>query len=211
VYNKLARMGVEVILDYPDGPIHSSGHARRGELRQMYQWTCPRVMVPMHGEDRHVYEHLKLVKAEGVPGLSEVRNGIMARLYPGPAEIVDAVPSGRLLRDGNFLMRADDGPLRDRRKLSFVGTIAVFLVVDRHGEMAAEPEMVMHGIPARDGDGRSFEETVDTAIFGAFDSIPRPRRKDPKLVGEAVRRSVRGAINSAWGKKPLCTVRVAMV
>jgi len=211
VYNKLARMGVEVILDYPDGPIHSSGHARRGELRQMYQWTRPRVMVPMHGEDRHVYEHLKLAKAEGVPGLSEVRNGIMARLYPGPAEIVDAVPSGRLLRDGNFLMRADDGPLRDRRKLSFVGTIAVFLVVDRHGEMAAEPEMVMHGIPARDGDGRSFEETVDTAIFGAFDSIPRPRRKDPKLVGEAVRRSVRGAINSAWGKKPLCTVRVAMV
>jgi len=211
VYNKLARSGVEVILDYPDGPIHSSGHARRGELRQMYHWTRPRVVVPMHGEDRHVYEQIKLVKAEGFTALGEVRNGVVARLHPGPAQVIDEAPSGRLLRDGNILTRAEDGPLRERRKLSFSGGVTVFLVIDRHGEMAADPHTVMHGIPARDDDGRSFDEIAESAIFGAFDSIPRPRRKDPKLVGEAVRRSVRGAINAAWGKKPLCTVRVAIV
>jgi ribonuclease J len=211
VQNKLARMGVEVILEHAGGPIHSSGHARRGELRQMYQWTRPRVVLPMHGEDRHVFEHVKLAKAEGVPALSGVYNGVMARLHPGEAEIVDEAPSGRLLRDGNLLTRADEGPLRERRKLSFVGSVTVLLVVDRHGELAADPETVIHGIPATDADGRSFVEIVDGAIFGAFDSIPRPRRKDAKLVGEAVRRSVRGAINQAWGKKPLCTVRVATV
>jgi len=211
VYNKLARSGVEVILEHPDGPIHSSGHARRGELRQMYQWTRPRAVIPMHGEDRHVYEHLKLASEEGVHALREVRNGVMARLYPAPAEAIDEVPSGRFLRDGMLLLRADDGPLRERRKLSFVGTVTVFLVINGKGELAADPDMVMHGLPAHDADGRSFEEIGEDAIFGAFDSIPRPRRKDPKLIGEAVRRSVRGAINAAWGKKPLCTVRVAMV
>ncbi|MFP3920657.1 MAG: ribonuclease J [Dichotomicrobium sp.] len=211
VQNKLARMGVEVITEHPDGPIHSSGHARRGELRQMYQWTRPRVVVPMHGEHRHVFEHLKLARSENVPALSGVHNGVMARLYPGEPEIVDEVPVGRMLRDGYLLTRADDGPLRERRKLSFVGTVTVFLVLDGKGEMAADPELVIHGIPAADNHGRSFEEIAESAMFGAYDSIPRPRRKDAKLVGEAVRRSVRSAINQAWGKKPLCTVRVATV
>ncbi len=211
VQNKLARKGVEVILDHPDGPIHSSGHARRGELRQMYQWTRPRALVPMHGEDRHLFEHLKLAKAEGVTALRDVRNGVMARLHPGPAEIIDEVPSGRLMRDGTLLLREEDGPLRERRKLSFVGTVTVFLVVSRKGEMAADPHIVMHGIPNTDENGQLFAEIADRAIFNAFDGIPRPRRKDPRTVGEAVRRSVRGALNSAWGKKPLCTVRVAIV
>jgi len=211
VYNKLARLGVEVIVDHPDGPIHSSGHARRGELRQMYQWTRPRVLVPMHGEDRHVSEHIKLARDAGVPALREVRNGVMARLYPGAAEVIDEVPAGRLLRDGTLLLREDDGPLRERRKLSFVGTVTVFLVVDRKGEMAADPEIVMHGIPNLDEHGQPFPEIAERAIFNAFDGIPRPRRKDPRTVGEAVRRSVRGAINSAWGKKTLCTVRVATI
>jgi len=211
VQNKLARMGVEVILDHPDGPIHSSGHARREELREMYQWTQPRVVVPMHGEDRHLFEHLKLAKAEGQNTLRDVRNGVMARLHPGPAEVIDEVPSGRMLRDGTLLLREEDSPLRERRKLSVVGTVTVFLVVSRQGEMAADPQTIMHGIPSQDEYGQAFEAIVERAIFGAFDSIPRPRRKDPKLVGEAVRRSVRGAINAGWGKKPLCTVRVAMV
>ncbi len=211
VYNKLSRLGVKIIEHHPDGPIHSSGHCRRGELRQMYQWTRPGVVVPMHGEDRHLYEHVNLAKEEGVPALRGVRNGIMARLHPGPAEIIDEAPVGRLMRDGTLLLREEDGPLRERRKLSFVGTMTVFVVVDRKGEMAADPHIVMHGIPNLDENGRLFAEIAERAIFNAFDGIPRPRRKDPRTVGEAVRRSVRGAINQAWGKKPLCTVRVATV
>lgn len=211
VYNNLARLGVKIIEHRPDGPIHSSGHCRRGELRQMYQWTRPRVVIPMHGEDRHLLEHAELAQEEGVAVLRGVRNGVMARLHPGPAEIIDEAPSGRLLRDGTLLLREDDGPLRERRKLSFVGAVTVFVVVDRKGEMAADPHIVMHGIPNLDENGRLFAEIAERAIFNAFDGIPRPRRKDPRTVGEAVRRSVRGAINQAWGKKPLCTVRVATV
>jgi len=70
---------------------------------------------------------------------------------------------------------------------------------------------VMHGIPNLDEHGQPFPEIAERAIFNAFDGIPRQRRKDPRTVGEAVRRSVRGAINSAWGKKTLCTVRVATI
>jgi len=77
--------------------------------------------------------------------------------------------------------------------------------------MAADPQIVMHGIPNFNEHGQLFAEIAERAVFNAFDGIPRPRRKDVRTVGEAVRRSVRGAINSAWGKKTLCTVRVATV
>jgi ribonuclease J len=77
--------------------------------------------------------------------------------------------------------------------------------------LAAEPAAVLVGIPALDAGGEPFEEIAIKAAMGAFESIPRPRRKAPDLVGEAVRKSVRAAINNAWGKKPICSVLVSVV
>ena len=116
----------------------------------MYQWTRPRVVVPMHGEDRHVFEQIKLVKAEGFTALEGVHNGVVARLAPGPAQIIDEARRAGCCATATSLLRAEDGPLRERRKLSFSGAVSVFLVVDRDGEMAADPHIVMHGIPGRD-------------------------------------------------------------
>ncbi len=211
VQNRLAQEGIEVITESEDGPIHSSGHARRGELIQMYEWTKPGTVVPMHGEDRHLFAQVKLVRAAGHKPLMGVRNGTIARLLPGPAEIIDEAPAGRLLRDGDLLIREDDSPLHMRRKLGFAGAVTVSLVMDRHGDMAAEPQAVLLGVPDVDAEGKPFRDIVDEAIFGAFDSIPRPRRRDKKLVGEAVRRSVRGAVKAGWGKKTLCTILVSVV
>lgn len=211
VQNKLAAAGVQIITESKEGPIHSSGHPRRGELVRMYEWTRAKAMIPMHGEDRHLEEHAKLARSQGVQAIGGVRNGSMVRLLPGPVEIIDEAPVGRLLRDGNVLVRSDEGSLKTRRKLSIVGAVTVSLVIDRHGELAADPQAVMFGLPHADEDGVSFSEIVDSAIFGAFESIPRPRRRDANLVSEAVRRSVRAAINSAWGKKTICSVMVSMV
>lgn len=211
VQNKLAAAGVEIMTESKEGPIHSSGHPRRGELAQMYEWTRPRAMIPMHGEDRHLEEHVKFARKHGVNAVKGVRNGALVRLLPAPVEIIDEAPVGRLLRDGKVLLSSEDGPLKMRRKLSYVGAVSISLVIDRHGDLAADPQAVLFGIPHTDDDGRSFSEIVDSAIFGAFDSIPRPRRKDAKTVGEAVRRSVRAAINSAWGKKTICSVMVSTV
>jgi ribonuclease J len=84
-------------------------------------------------------------------------------------------------------------------------------VIRANGEMATDPQFAFSGVPEFDQDGDSFTDIAEKAAFGAFDSIPRARRKDPDLVGEAVRKSVRAAINNAWGKKPICTVLVSVV
>ncbi|MGI8854060.1 MAG: ribonuclease J [Methyloceanibacter sp.] len=210
VQNGLADRGIEVITDQ-DAPVHVSGHPRRGELEQLYGWVKPDIAIPMHGEGRHLEAHAKLAERLGVKDVVRARNGAMVRLAPGPAAIIDEVPVGRLYRDGAILTRADDGQVRDRRRLSFAGTVSVSLVLSDKGALLAEPEVALTGLPIANGEGVSFETIVRDAASGTIDSIPRPKRKDQALVSEAVRRSVRAAVNQAWGKKPMCSVLLTVV
>ncbi|MCJ7788470.1 MAG: ribonuclease J [Methyloceanibacter sp.] len=210
VQNGLADRGIEVITDQ-DAPVHVSGHPRRGELEQLYGWVKPDIAIPMHGEGRHLEAHAKLAERLGVKDVVRARNGAMVRLAPGPAAIIENVPVGRLYRDGAILTRADDGQVRDRRRLSFAGTVSVSLVLSDKGALLAEPEVALTGLPIANGEGVSFETIVRDAASGTIDSIPRPKRKDQALVSEAVRRSVRAAVNQAWGKKPMCSVLLTVL
>ena len=135
----------------------------------------------------------------------------MVRLSPGPAQIIDNVPVGRLYRDGTILTRADDGQVRERRKLSFAGAVAVSLVLSEKGVLLADPEVALTGLPATDKQGTPFETIARDAVIGTIESLPKPKRKDKALVSEAVRRSVRAAINQAWGKKPMCSVLLTVL
>jgi ribonuclease J len=135
----------------------------------------------------------------------------MVRLGPGPASIIDDVPVGRLYRDGVLITRADDGQVRDRRRLSFAGSVAVSIVLSDKGALLADPEVALSGVPSTDMKGVPFETIARDAVIGTIESIPRPRRKDQALVSEAVRRGVRAAVNQAWGKKPVCSVLLTVL
>ncbi|MBC8020446.1 MAG: ribonuclease J [Methyloceanibacter sp.] len=175
VQNALADLGVDVITDQ-DAPVHVSGHPRRGELEQLYNWVKPSAAIPMHGEGRHLEAHAKLAERLGVKHVVRARNGSMVRLLPGPARIIETVPVGRLYRDGMILTRADDGQVRERRKLSFAGSVAVSLVLSDKGVLLAAPEIALTGLPAADNQGTPFAEIVREAVIGTIDSIPRPKR-----------------------------------
>jgi len=210
VQNGLADRGIEVITDQ-DAAVHVSGHPRRGELEQLYGWVKPTVAIPMHGEGRHLEAHAKLAERLGVSEVVRARNGAMVRLLPGPAAIIDEVPVGRLYRDGMILTREGDGQVRERRKLSFAGSVAVSLVLSEKGALLADPEVAVTGLPATDTKGTPFATIARDAAIGTIESIPKPRRKDSALVSEAVRRSVRAAVNQAWGKKPMCSVLLTVL
>ncbi|HEY8264820.1 MAG TPA: ribonuclease J [Methyloceanibacter sp.] len=210
VQNGLADMGAEVITDN-DAQVHVSGHPRRGELEQLYAWTKPKIAVPMHGEAMHLEAHARLAESLGVEEVVRVRNGDMVRLLPLPPKIVDEVPVGRLYRDGAIITRADDGQVRERRKLSFAGVISVSLVMSDKGVLLADPEIDLQGMPGTDREGTPLEDLAREAVRGTLQSIPKARRKDHAMVSEAVRRAVRSAINQAWGKKPVCSVLLTVL
>ena len=166
----------------------------------------PRIAIPMHGEARHLSEHAKLARAAGVREVLHVRNGDIVRLAPGVAEVVDEAPVGRLFRDGQLLVPSEDGPVRERRSLAFAGVVVVALVRSGRGEVMADAEIALDGVPAADAEGRPMVEIVREAIEGTIASIPRERRRDGEMVREAVRRSVRSAVENVWGKRPIAKV-----
>ncbi len=205
--NLLIDRGVRVIED-GDALVHVSGHPRRNELKQMYEWVKPEISVPVHGEAAHLVAHGSLASTIGVPQVAQVRNGDMLRLAPGPAEIVTKVEAGRIFKDGYLVGTFDKVGIRDRKKLSYVGHVAVNVVLDDRHELAGDPDLVSVGVPDEDASGRDMDEMLLDAAIGAIESIPRARRKDLDLVAESARRAVRAAARDAWGKKPVVTVFV---
>ena len=101
IINALVDFGAEVITDR-DALVHTSGHPRRDEIRQLYDWTKPQIVIPVHGEALHLHEQAKVARAAGIAQVIEIRNGQMVRLAPGPAERLDSVTHGRLYRDGRL-------------------------------------------------------------------------------------------------------------
>jgi len=207
IKNRLIDMGVKIIED-TDALVHVSGHPRRSELRKMYEWTRPRILIPVHGEAAHLVAQGSLGAMAGIPEVMQVRNGDIARLAPGPGEVIDQVPFGRIYKDGRIIGTEEGVGVKDRRKLSFAGHVAVNVVLDEKYQLAGDPDLVAIGLPAVDRTGADFEGMLLDAASGAVDSIPRQRRKDLDLVAEAVRRAVRNSANEAWGKKPIVTVFV---
>jgi ribonuclease J len=209
IQNGLARNGCEILTD-GEALVHVSGHPRRDELRQMYRWMRPKIAVPMHGEARHLKAQAELAREMGVKTTFTLTDGEILRLAPEPA-VIDDAPVGRLFRDGRLLVSESDGPVRERRKLSIVGVVAVSLVVSRKGTLIGEPLAVLDGVPAENAQGDSMLDIVLDAVEGTLRSIPEKHRKKPESLAESVRRSVRAAVNEAWGKKPICKVLVNVV
>jgi len=208
--NNLVDMGVNVITD-SDAMIHVSGHPRRGELEKLYSWLKPETVVPMHGEARHLEAQANLARSFDVKSVVTPRNGLLVRLCPGPAKIIDDVPAGRVYMDGLLPVLPGEGPVEERRRLSFSGAIAISLVQSAKGDLLADPQITMIGLPAVTTNGVAFADVIVDAVHGALDGIPRPRRCDSALAAEAVRRAVRAEVNVHWGKKPPCSVMVTVI
>jgi len=207
IKNGLIEQGVHVVTD-AEALVHVSGHPRRNELQKMYEWTRPKAVVPVHGEATHLTAHKELAEQSGISTVPRVRNGDILRLAPGPVEVIGEAPHGRIFKDGILIGDFDEMGIGERKKLSYVGHVAVNVVLDARYDIVGDPDLVPIGLPAYDDEGEEMEDTLFDAIVSAIESIPRARRKDLNMLQEAVRRAVRAAANQGWGKKPLVTVFV---
>ncbi len=206
VHNDLVLAGVEVVSE-KDAFVHVSGHPARDEISELYGWLKPALAVPVHGEARHLEAHVRLARSLGVPEARMIANGDMLRLCPGPAEVVEQVPAGRLLVDGDSLVPEGGQALQARRKIMFNGLISVTLVIDEAGDGLAPPKLSNHGafdaliepdLPA----------ALEAAADQALDKLSRQRRRDDDAVAEAVRVAVRRAARAVTGRRPLVKVEL---
>lgn len=209
VQNELVRLGCQVITDREEF-IHVSGHPGREELETMIQLVRPNIVVPVHGEARHVREHCALATKLGVPHTQVVEDGAMLRLAPDGPEIVDHVATGRLAQDGPRLIRLDSEILRDRRRMVFNGSAVCTIVCDRKGNLVADPQVTALGLLDADHFVEEHDTVVDAAM-DAFEDLPLSGRLDDAVAQEAVRRAVRRTLKDMLGHKPVTTVHLVRV
>ncbi len=207
VINGLVSQGIDVITDRTH-LVHVSGHPRVDELKAMIEWVRPEILIPVHGEPLHMAEHAALARGAGVSKVMTCRDGELIRLAPNGPTKIDEIPAGRLYKDGALLVSAEERTVADRRRLGFAGVVSISLALSDRGELLADPEVTLTGIPETDAQGRSLAEIAYDAAMEAFNSLPRARRRDPEIVAEALRRATRAALSTAWNKKPTCHVHV---
>ncbi len=201
IQNRLIDMEVEVITNANE-LVHVTGHPRRDELRQLYSWLKPDILVPVHGEAVHLNAHAKLGNEEGIKKVMRARNGDMVRLMPEPEVSKGEVKTGELYLDADILCTPEQSGVRGRRRLSFAGMVAVSLCVGKDGNLRSAPQIFIDGLPELGGDYEDADDVVEKAIKGVFSSMPGKRRRNADTLREAIRQAVRGELNAWWGKKP---------
>ncbi len=214
IQNQLVKLGVELVASREAG-VHVSGHPARDEMAEMYRLVRPRIAVPVHGEARHLREHAELARACGAVEAPVIENGHMLRLAPGPAEVVDVVPTGRLGVDGvgaegPRLVRLDGEILRARRRMVFNGSAVVTVVLDRAGRLVGEPQLTALGLLDAEHEAEEHAAVV-AAVEEAVGELPLKVRQDDGVVKEAARRAVRRTLKEMLGHKPVTDVHLVRV
>ena len=191
IQNSLSEAGIVIVTDR-QSPIHVSGHPGRPELQALYDWIRPQILVPVHGEIRHMKEQARLGLASGIPKAVFQKNGDMVRLAPGAPGKLGGVRSGRLVLDGDIIAPADGEAMVMRRRIGFNGVVSV--AADRHGNV----EIAALGLPL-DEDYEAFVEEAQRDVAGALSKARKANHADRK---EAARLAARRAATRWSGKRP---------
>ena len=204
IMNQLSDLGVKIVTE-KQAHVHVSGHPGRPELIQMYDWVRPQIVVPVHGEARHLAEHARLALGHGVPHAVVQKNGDVIRLAPGEPKKLDEVRVGQLVLDGDVILPANGPSINERRRISMSGLITVALPVGKDGRLAGDPVVRPFGIPV--------EEDRDDFIADATGAAAHAYKPggDEEKVREAVRLAVRRCATLWTGKKPLVEVMLLQV
>jgi ribonuclease J len=205
IQNELAARGIRMITDR-QANVHVSGHPGRPELAAMYGWIRPEIIVPVHGEMRHLAEHDRFARSKGVPKGIVQKNGDLVRLAPnGPAKLGEE-RVGRLILDGDVILAADGPTMNERRKIASFGTITVALALNGQDRLVGDVQVALEGIPVEEDREAFVEEAADAASEAAL----KGAASEDKL-REAVRLAVRRCATEWTGKKPVVDVLLIRV
>jgi ribonuclease J len=204
IMNQLSDLGVGIVTER-QAHVHVSGHPGRPELIEMYKWVRPQIVVPVHGEARHLAEHARLALGHGVAHAVVQKNGDVIRLAPGEPKKIDEVRVGRLVLDGDVILPADGATVNERRRIGFGGLITVAVPIGVDGKLAGAPLVRPFGVPV--------EDDRDDFIADATDAATRAYSPgaDEEKVRESVRLAVRRCATLWTGKKPLVEVMMLQV
>ena len=209
LHNQLVKDGIEVISEETEF-VHVSGHPNREDLKDMYDWVKPKCVIPVHGEHRHMIEHINFAKELQVPYPVQVENGDIVKLSPGSEpEIYDKAPSGRLYLDGNVSVEENSQSIKDRKNLSTNGYLEVTILVTPKGNIHNTPIITFRGLPI-------YEK--EEFVYGIEDVIEKTvkafklgdKRQEPNLI-DALKIACRKLTKEKTGKRPFTNINIVKI
>lgn len=213
IKNDLASLGVKVIEDggaeAKGRQLHASGHPNVDELVALYQWTRPKIVLPVHGERQHQEANAQIALDTQVPQALVGGDGDLIKITAKKATIVqrfDLEPKGL---DGSRLVSLNGDMMSDRRRMMYNGHVSCSVVISRDGRLLADPQISTEGLlEAHEVD--SLAEAQDWA-WDSFDRMSAEARTVDAEIQQAVSRGLRKFFRDMLGKRPHITVLVTRV
>ena len=210
LHNQLVKNGIEVVSEDNEF-VHVSGHPNREDLKDMYKWVMPKSVIPVHGEHRHMIEHINFAKEMQVPYPVQVENGDIVQLYPGDKpEVIDKAPVGRMYVDGNISVGEESQPLKDRKNISFNGFVEITIIVNNSGSMVKTPIISFKGIPSS-GENSNFVFDLQEKIKKLCKSYSLSSPKQEYNLIEAIKTNCRKTVKEKTGKRPFTNVNLVRI
>ena len=209
LHNNLVKEGIEVISE-DNEYIHVSGHPNREDLRDMYNWIKPKAVIPVHGEHRHMIEHIEFAKEMQVKYPIQVENGDIVKLYPGEKpEVYDKAPSGRVYLDGNVPVEEDSRSIKERRNISSNGFLEATIMITPKGNIHNKPLVTFRGLPVYENDEFIYglEEEIERTVK-TF-SLNNTKQQDNLI--DALKITCRKFSKEKTGKKPLTNINLVRI
>jgi ribonuclease J len=207
IMNQLSEKGVDVV-DDSSGKYHVSGHANRPEISKIHDIVSPQFLLPMHGEHRHLREHLKLGEAKGISGLLAT-NGMMVDLSGNELKVVDHIDTGRVYLDGTTKIGALDGIIRDRIKLAINGLVVVNIIIDENDEMLGEPWCEIRGLADYGQSDCNFIDVLEEDLSQYIGRSSVSLIQDDYKLEKEIKRIARQTALAEIGKKPEVSVIIS--
>ncbi len=207
IMNQLSELGVDVI-DDAGGKYHVSGHANRPDLERLHQIVKPQILIPMHGEHRHLREHVKLGNTGGITGIVAV-NGMMIDLSGNQPTVAEYIDTGRTYLDGSVQIGALDGVVRNRIRMALNGHMIVTLIIDENDEPLGEPWVEINGLPEMGRNNAALVEVVEEDLSQFLGRANAKTLRDDDKLEKELRSIARKSAQSEIGKKPEVTVIVS--
>lgn len=207
VINAMSAIGVDIVED-SGGKYHVSGHANRPDLEHVHRLFLPDMLLPMHGEHRHLREHVRIAHEAGIAA-AVATNGMMMDISGDFPQLAEQIEAGRTYLDGSVLVGAMDGVVRDRIRMALNGKVMVTVLLDENDQPLGEAWVELMGLPANGKGGRPLAETLEADLTEFLESSGKKILTNDDKMDEALRRIVRQVSMEEIGKKPEVTVVIS--
>ncbi len=207
--NLIVKKNMELITE-ENAFVHVSGHPNRDDLKEMYKWVRPKSIIPVHGEHRHIKEHVKFAKEMQIPSTCQIENGDIIRIYPDQSpKIIDKAPIGKMYLDGNIGVSADSLSIKERKNISNNGYLEVTLIVTSNGKVK-KPIISFKGIPQNDLED-NFVFEMEDEIFNICRTFSIDNKNQEKNLIDILKQNCRRIIRDKTGKKPFTNINIARI